>query len=201
MVNEDATFQWERKGADRYQVISHDQFEEGVSKHKRALYSSLLQVPHLERLELRIEKAFEGPLEARDFSPILYQLHKIRPNIRVTVSISFDALLSHAWCNESWSSNDEDPFVPAGSSDCTVLFDAPSDEDRAYVAEFLVDEDMPRGREAVRGLLDESLGGRKLLQAYYAVHEPSLFKVDMEIHWGIYCTYQRVRGMRENEIK
>ncbi|KAF2493882.1 hypothetical protein BU16DRAFT_582911 [Lophium mytilinum] len=170
-------------------------FEQGSDMvDRRAKFACLLHIPRLERLELRIQKVWEGPLEIRDLNPLIHQLRQQHPKIQITLAVSFDSLLQEAW--DSWEpefGNDLalaarqahyfDDFKPAGFSDCTELIDPPTEEDREHVEEFTPHRIMPRTRLATAGLLDEDVATRKMLQGYYACQEPALMRVNLARHW------------------
>jgi hypothetical protein len=174
--------------------IIDDQYYEQLCRPapRRANLTCLLNLPRLEKLEFRIQKASEGPLELRDINPLLRHLRAARPHLHLSLAVSFDAFLKAEWDEWDYHYGDRLPglpqqaqevFKPAGYSDCSELIAAPSEEDRSYVKEYLPDGVMPQGRRAQPGMLNESVGTRLALQACYACQEPALMRVKLERHW------------------
>ncbi|KAF2812917.1 uncharacterized protein BDZ99DRAFT_244613 [Mytilinidion resinicola] len=171
--------------------------QESVADERRAKLACLLHIPRLEKLELRIQKIWEGPLEIRDVNPLIHQLCQQHPRVEIKLAVSFDNLLQEAW--DSWEpefgnglslaarqAHYVEEFKPAGFSDCTELIAPPSEEDRKHVEEFTPHMIMPRSRRATAGLVDEDVATRKMLQGHYACQEPALMRVNLERHWEVW---------------
>ncbi|KAF2188311.1 hypothetical protein K469DRAFT_703816 [Zopfia rhizophila CBS 207.26] len=178
------------------------EFEELYSNSlHRWIWESLLSLPKLEKLEIRLMKKREGNIDVRDLAPIIHALRERWPNIDITVSVSFDDILSEAWYDPFWATfngGEENPYQAAGYIDVSDFFCSPSDEDRRYVEEYLPRRKMPMGRNARLGLLDHSPQERRALGVHYVVKEPALFRVMMEEHYQVYKKCKESRYLEKN---
>lgn len=181
---------------DNGDITDYDAVYEILSdpSEQRAALACLLAMPRLTALSFRVIKSYDAPLELRDINPLIRQLRILRPQIKIEVSVTYDALLKTAW--EDW--DDEESWLPArhqrydeifsmaGFSDVSELIREPSEEDRAHVKEWLPDGKMPNDRKAVQGLLDQTASHRRTLQGEYACQEPQLMRVLLEKHWEVW---------------
>ncbi|KAF2655580.1 hypothetical protein K491DRAFT_692781 [Lophiostoma macrostomum CBS 122681] len=147
-----------------------------------ALWTPLLSFPRLQSLTIRMQKSHDSLLVWEDFAPILFSLRERLPNLRIRVEMSFDALLRAAWESAVWIDEEEaGPYQEMGFIDVTHLFEAPSREDREYVAEYLGGvKKMPDSPTITRGLLDCTAADRRLLGVHYVVKEPHLLSLLMQ---------------------
>lgn len=171
-------------------------------------WNELLQLPRLESLTINMQKTASSGFAWANFSPILYDLRARLPRLRIVFNISFDVLLENKWNIDlvqseqlrQWIPRDttDHPYSPMGFVDLSVLIAPPTDEDRAYIAEYLPDTREVGSPDIVRGLLDEVPEHRRILTEHYLVKEPSLLRVVMAEHYDI---YKRVRREREEEVE
>lgn len=168
----------------------------------RTEWTSLLILPHLETLTIELQKsAPEHLFTWFDFAPIIYSLRELRPQLQIKLFISFDALIEPEWNHQAHlyaglpeggeyerheSPVPGEPYLPMGYADVSCLIEAPTREDYAYVEEHLPEETEARGREIVRGMLDETPGSRRRLAEHYVVKEPPLLRVLMAGYYGVY---------------
>lgn len=188
---------------------SDDEDPRIVKTGYRATWAHLLPLPSLRSLTIQLEKSHMSNLSTQDFGPILYALRAAHPRLQVSLRISFDRLLYEETEQEFWETLalqtgvdiSAHEYKPMGHVDVSELIAPPSEEDRAYVAEYTPDRKMPSlgGLNEV-GLLGESVGMRRVLAACYAVKEPALLRVLMEEHYAVYLTAEEARR-REREGK
>lgn len=172
----------------------------------RQEWNELLLLPHLSSLTIELQKGKpEHFFNWFDFAPIVFHLRDRRPGIKIRFAISFDALLEPEWNVQAAlyagvegaellsevSPTPEDPYSPMGYAEVSCLIQEPTAEDYAYVKEHLEGQREARGREIVKGLLDETPEGRRTLAEHYVVKEPSLLRVLMGEYYGV---YKRMRG-------
>ncbi|KAF2031483.1 hypothetical protein EK21DRAFT_110853 [Setomelanomma holmii] len=157
-------------------------------------YNQLLELPRLEHLTINLQKSSRIHFVWTTFSPIIYRLRERKPQPRITLNISFDAVLEQQWNLDSyleggdWTTRpmQELPYLPMGFVDMSELIEPPSDEDRAYVAEHCSELTETMGRDFIRGLLDETPANRRVLASAYVVKEPPLLRVLMAEHYETY---------------
>lgn len=163
----------------------------------RREWAELLDLPRLESLTVNLHKRSVKRFYWAGFSPILYQLRENLPKLCIMFNISFGMLLEHAWNDDQWPEPDpDDPpvaYEDAGFVQANELIEPPSEEDRLYVDTYLsrTTDDAGQGRDAVKGLLSESVQGRRILARHYVVREPSLLRVCMEEHYEVYKKVKR----------
>jgi hypothetical protein len=159
----------------------------------RQEWNELLSLPRLEYLKIELQKSAPDAFTWSNFGPILYQLREQLPKLCIELFISFDEILEHSWNahlslnpeSEDWNTQ-EDPYLPMGFVDASVLIEQPNSEDRAYVEEYLAGSTNAESRDAVRGLLDETPAHRRILAGAYVVKEPALLRVLMAERYEIY---------------
>jgi hypothetical protein len=168
----------------------------------RADWAILLNLPHLSRLTIELQKTVANAFIWANFSPILYALRSRLSKLNISLLISFDELLKAKW--EAWPPLDRsnrdtmtttqpNPYLPMEWVDVSDLIAPPSEEDRVYVKEHMQGlgvEDVG-ARHAVRGLLDETPQSRRVLAGFYVVKEPALLRVLMEEHYEV---WKKVKG-------
>ena len=161
----------------------------------RAQWEGLLNLPRLEHLTIRLQKKLSTHLSWSDFSPIIVQLRKNLPKLKITFTVSFDTMLERVWYDPIWSNNynmelgEQDwelPYDPMGFADVTELIQPPTAEDYAYVEEHLAGDKSTYGRDIMRGLLDETAAMRRELAPHYVVKDPELLRVRIMEHYEVY---------------
>ena len=161
----------------------------------RAQWEGLLNLPRLEHLTIRLQKKLSTHLSWSDFSPIIVQLRKNLPKLKITFTVSFDTMLERVWYDPIWSNNynmelgEQDwelPYDPMGFADVTELIQPPIAEDFAYVEEQLAGDKSTYGRDIMRGLLDETAAMRRGLAPHYVVKDPELLRVRIMEHYEVY---------------
>ena len=161
----------------------------------RAQWEGLLNLPRLEHLTIRLQKKLSTHLSWSDFSPIIVQLRKNLPKLKITFTVSFDTMLERVWYDPIWSNNHnmelgeqdwELPYDPMGFADVTELIQPPTAEDFAYVEEHLAGDKSTYGRDIMRGLLDETAAMRRELAPHYVVKDPELLRVRIMEHYEVY---------------
>lgn len=163
----------------------------------RAEWERLFHLPRLERLTVKLQKREHLFFCCADFSPVLVHLRESLPKLQVAFSISFDTLLERYWYDPIWENNtqpgfvQEKPYAPMGFVDMTELIGPPTEEDYAYVQEYLPREREIFGRDILRGLLDETPAQRRALALHYVAKEPALLRVRMMAHYEVYKTIRR----------
>jgi hypothetical protein len=165
---------------------------------KRQRWSELLSFSNLKTLSINMQK--ENPTEFcwMFLSPIICALRIRQPSLQIKFQVSFDEMLDKEWNNEYWAQFNDQPtggYKRAGFSDVSDVFGAATEGDRCYVNEYLPQRKMPTGRDAVRGLFEESPAQRRALGSLYFVSEPSLLRVLMDEHYEVYveCESKRMQ--------
>ncbi|KAF2829194.1 hypothetical protein CC86DRAFT_464851 [Ophiobolus disseminans] len=167
----------------------------------RKEWNELLELPRLESLTIDLQKWSSSGFAWANFSPILYLLRERNPRLRISFNISFDAILENKWNidlslseeRREWVTRNvvDDPYLPMGFVDMSELIGTPTDEDRAYVGEYLSGTKDVGSMDIVRGLLDETPANRRVLTQHYLVKEPALLRVLMAEHYEIYKQVRR----------
>jgi hypothetical protein len=158
----------------------------------RAQWEGLLRLPRLEHLTIRLQKKVSTHLSWADFSPIIVQLRKNLPKLKITFTISFDTLLERVWYDPIWENNTEPgnvqelPYDPMGFVDVTELIQPPTVDDFTYVEIHIAGDMSTYGRDIVRGLLDETAALRRGLAMHYVVKDPELLRVRITEHYEVY---------------
>jgi hypothetical protein len=158
----------------------------------RAQWKGLLNLTRLEHLTIRLQKKLSAHFSWADFSPIIVQLRRNLPKLKITFTVSFDTMLERDWYDPIWENYTEPgnvqelPYDPMGFVDVTELIQPPTVEDFAYVEEHLAGDKSTYGRDIVRGLLDETAALRRGLAPHYVVKDPELLRVRIMEHYDVY---------------
>lgn len=168
------------------------------SSAARLRWTALLALPRLTSLAVCVQKAYDAQLFAMDIGPVLHHLRTLRPRLTLSVHLSFDDHLQAVWDDDidplGDSLENSVAYRKMGYVDVTDLFDPPTDEDRAYVDEYLPERTVVHSRSAIAGMLDETPANRRLLARHYAVKEPALFRVLMWEQFEVYMEYEEGRA-------
>lgn len=166
----------------------------------RAQWEGLLNLPRLEHLTIRLQKKVSAHFSWADFSPIIVQLRRNLPKLKITFTVSFDTMLERDWYDPIWENYTEPgnvqelPYDPMGFVDVTELIQPPTVEDFAYVEEHLAGDKTTYGRDIVRGLLDETAALRMGLAPHYVVKDPELLRVRIMDHYEVYSKMKTEQG-------
>jgi hypothetical protein len=168
---------------------------------------SLFALTKLESLTICLQKNKLHSFSWANFSPIVYELRERKPNLRVKMYITFDAVLERAWdtwqpvqtIGNPWNNGVVimEQYLPMGYADVSELIHPPTAEDHVYVEWHLSGVREVGYRDLVRGLLDETPASRRQLAQHYLVKEPALLRVLMEEHYEVYKRSRGDRGLLE----
>ena len=163
----------------------------------RQMWQSLLSLPSLQTVEVRLQKWYDDSLSWYAFAPVLHQLRHQKTNLDLKFTVSFDTVLKKSWENPYWSrfprNANAAKYEAMGPIDVTEMVAKPTEQDEAHVKEYLADKVMPKGRSVGQGLLDLNVASRRELGYLYVVKEPELLRVLMWEHWEIYKRMEEKR--------
>ena len=168
---------------------------------KRQRWSELLGFSNLKTLSINMHKQHRTEFCWMFLSPILCTLRTQRPGLQIKFQVCFDKMLDKEWNNLYWEQYNSETLTVAyecaGFVDVSDVFGAATKGDRCYTNEYLPHREMPTGRDAIRGLLDESPAQKRALGSLYFVSEPSLLRVLMDEHYEVYTECESKRMLKD----
>lgn len=167
------------------------------------MWATLLEMPSLKKLEVRMQKAYGDIFSWMPFAPVLYELRERKPQLVLEFKISFDNMLQRAADDPYWESfrefSSKRPYEPMGYVIINELFEKPSEEDWKYVEENFPLKEMPKDKSARDSMFRFSPQEKRELVLSYVVKEPALLRVQMWEGWQVWKEIEEKKKKREEE--